>query len=105
MMSLHVLSAGTGYLYYTQETASGDELRAEGRELGDYYTVEGTPPGQWLGTGVAALGVTGNVTEEQMSNLFGKGLHPERDRIIAEKLADGYSKKEAGRAAKLGRSY
>ena len=28
MMSLHVLSAGTGYLYYTQETASGDELRA-----------------------------------------------------------------------------
>lgn len=105
MMSLHVLSAGTGYLYYTQETASGDELRAEGRELGDYYTVEGTPPGQWLGAGVAALGVAGDVTEEQMSNLFGKGLHPERDRIIAEKLADGYSQREAERAAKLGRSY
>lgn len=105
MMSLHVLSAGTGYLYYTQETASGDELRAEGRELGDYYTVEGTPPGQWLGSGVAALDVSGNVTEDQMSNLFGQGMHPDRERIIAEKIAAGYSKKEAERAAKLGRRY
>jgi len=105
MMSLHVLSAGTGYLYYTKETASGDELRAEGRELGDYYTTEGTPPGQWLGAGVAALGVSGNVTEEQMSNLFGQGMHPDRERIIAEKKAAGYSTKEAERAAKLGRRY
>lgn len=109
MMSLHVLSAGTGYLYYVQETASGDELRAEGRQLGDYYTVEGLPPGQWLGRGTAALGVSGNVTEAQMANLFGLGRHPEYEAILAAKqgseLTDKAATKAADKAAKLGRKY
>lgn len=109
MMSLHVLSAGTGYLYYTQETASGDELRAGDRQLGDYYTVQGLPLGQWLGRGAAALGVSGNVTEAQMANLFGQGRHPEYEAILAAKLADGLPAKAAEKAAqaeaKLGRRY
>ncbi|SDQ03514.1 MobF family relaxase [Arthrobacter crystallopoietes] len=109
MMSLHVLSAGTGYLYYTQETASGDELRAGDRQLGDYYTLKGLPPGQWLGQGAAALGVAGNVTEAQMANLFGKGRHPEFEAIHQAKSASGMSAKAAERAAekeaKLGRRY
>ena len=109
MMSLHVLSAGTGYLYYTQETASGDELRAGDRQLGDYYTLKGLPPGQWLGQGAAALGVAGNVTEAQMANLFGKGRHPEYEAIHQAKSASGMSAKAAERAAekeaKLGRRY
>ncbi|MDQ0104445.1 conjugative relaxase-like TrwC/TraI family protein [Paenarthrobacter nicotinovorans] len=109
MMSLHVLSAGTGYLYYTQETASGDELRAGDRQLGDYYTVQGLPPGQWLGRGAEALGVSGNVTEAQMANLFGQGRHPEYEAILAAKLADGLPAKAAEKTAqaeaKLGRRY
>lgn len=109
MMSLHVLSAGTGYLYYTQETASGDELRSEDRQLGDYYTMEGLPPGQWLGGGAAALGVAGNVTEAQMANLFGQGRHPEYEAILAAKLDAGMPPKTAQRLAdkeaKLGRRY
>lgn len=109
MMSLHVLSAGTGYLYYTQETASGDELRAGNRQLGDYYTTEGLPPGQWLGRGAAALGVSGNVTEAQMANLFGKGRHPEYEAILQAKLASGMTAKAAEAAAqkeaKLGRRF
>jgi conjugative relaxase-like TrwC/TraI family protein len=109
MMSLHVLSAGTGYLYYTQETASGDQLRANDRQLGDYYTVEGLPPGQWIGNGAAALGMTGNVTEAQMANLFGQGRHPDYERILAEKRASGLSEKEATKSAdkeaKLGRKF
>lgn len=104
-MSLHVLSAGTGYTYYTQEVASGDELTRADRELGDYYTLHGLPPGQWLGAGCKALGVSGNVTKEQMANLFGEGLHPNRELIVQEKLADGYTQKNAEKAAMLGRKY
>ncbi|MET3165084.1 UNVERIFIED_ORG: conjugative relaxase-like TrwC/TraI family protein [Arthrobacter sp. UYEF10] len=77
MMTVHKLSAGDGYTYYTREVATGDELRAGNRSLGDYYTVDGNPPGQWGGGGAALLEVTGAVSEAQMSALYGEGLHPD----------------------------
>jgi conjugative relaxase-like TrwC/TraI family protein len=83
VMTVHKLSAGDGYAYYTSEVASADELRAGDRELGDYYTVEGMPPGQWVAHSQALLGVAGEVSEAQMAALFGEGLHPEADRILA----------------------
>ncbi|MHA7220371.1 MobF family relaxase [Arthrobacter sp. MDT1-48-3] len=82
-MTVHKLSAGDGYAYYTSEVASGDELRAGDRELGDYYTVEGMPPGQWVGHSEQLLGVSGEVTEAQMKALFGEGLHPEAASMLA----------------------
>ncbi|BBE24578.1 hypothetical protein MN0502_34610 (plasmid) [Arthrobacter sp. MN05-02] len=82
-MTVHKLSAGDGYAYYTSEVASGDELRAGDRELGDYYTVDGMPPGQWVGHSEQLLGVSGEVTEAQMKALFGEGLHPEAASILA----------------------
>ncbi|WP_394252931.1 MobF family relaxase [Arthrobacter pityocampae] len=82
-MTVHKLSAGDGYAYYTSEVASADELRAGDRELGDYYTVEGMPPGQWVGHSEQLLGVSGEVTEAQMKALFGEGLHPEAASILA----------------------
>ncbi|MGX5358988.1 MobF family relaxase [Kocuria sp. KH4] len=82
-MTLHKLSAGDGYAYYTSEVASADELRHGDRELGDYYTVEGMPPGQWVAHSEALLGVSGEVTEAQMAALFGEGIHPDADRILA----------------------
>ncbi|MGQ1840286.1 MobF family relaxase, partial [Kocuria turfanensis] len=82
-MTVHKLSAGDGYAYYTSEVASADELRAEGRELGDYYTVEGMPPGQWVAHSEALLGVSGEVTEAQMAALFGEGIRPDAERILA----------------------
>lgn len=105
MMTMHVLSAGDGYTYYTSEVATGDARRDHDRELGDYYTADGNPPGRWMGGGAAVLGVSGTVTEEQMKALFGEGLHPDADRIIAEALAEGKTGKQAQEAAKLGRSY
>ena len=75
-MTVHKLSAGDGYTYYTREVASGDELRATGRELGDYYHLSGYPPGQWGGRGATHLEVNGEVTEKQMQLLYGEGLHP-----------------------------
>ena len=97
MMTVHKLSAGDGYAYYTSEVASADELRSGDRELGDYYTVEGMPPGQWVGHSTELLGVTGEVTEEQMAALFGEGLHPDAARL----LTDGATEKEV----QLGQKY
>lgn len=102
---MHILSAGDGYVYYTSETVTGDVKRESGRELGDYYTEDGNPPGVWVGGGLAALGVSGVVTEEQMKALYGEGLHPDAERIIAEAQAQGKTVGEATKAAKLGRSY
>ncbi|MFE2091514.1 relaxase domain-containing protein, partial [Streptomyces sp. NPDC059460] len=42
------------------------------------------------------------VTEGQMRNLFGEGLHPDADRIVADRLAAGDSPAAAARAARLG---
>jgi conjugative relaxase-like TrwC/TraI family protein len=83
VMTVHKLSAGDGYAYYTSEVASADELRSGDRELGDYYTVEGMPPGQWVGHSEQLLGVSGEVTEAQMKALFGEGVHPEAASILA----------------------
>ena len=76
MMTVHKLSAGDGYKYYTHEVASGDALRANDRELGDYYTVDGMPPGQWIGTAPEALGLSGEVSEAHMHTLFGQKFTP-----------------------------
>ncbi|TYC96856.1 relaxase domain-containing protein [Arthrobacter echini] len=84
MMTVHKLSAGDGYTYYTSEVASADELRAGDRELGDYYTVDGMPPGQWTAHSEQLLGVSGEVTEAQMAALFGQGIHPNAKALIAE---------------------
>lgn len=84
MMTVHKLSAGDGYTYYTREVASADELRAADRSLDDYYTVDGNPPGQWGGGGLAQLGVSGEVTEAQMAALFGEGLHPNTEKMLAD---------------------
>lgn len=75
-MTVHKLSSGDGHLYYTQEVASGDQLRSGDRELGDYYQVTGMPPGQWHGSGVGHFDLKGAVSEAQMDALFGDGYTP-----------------------------
>jgi len=70
MMTVHKLSAGDGYRYYTGEVASADVLRDPNREHGDYYMVEGMPHGQWVGSGAADIALYGKVLEDQMADLF-----------------------------------
>ncbi len=65
-MTVHVLHAGDGYTYLTHQVASGDHQRRRGEALADYYTAAGNPPGRWVGTGLAAMGVDGRVSEAQM---------------------------------------
>lgn len=104
-MTLHRLHAGDGYEYLTKQVASGDRLRDKTRDLTDYYTDNGTPPGVWMGRGAAALGLSGQVTEPQMQALFGEGLHPNADNIIAAAIADGKTAKQAIEAARIGRMF
>ena len=90
-MTVHKLSTGDGHLYYTNEVASGDQLRAADRELGDYYQVTGMPPGQWIGSGTEHFGLSGQVvTEEQMDALFGSGDTPLDPEKLAEQRAETY---------------
>jgi conjugative relaxase-like TrwC/TraI family protein len=105
MMTLHKLHAGDGYTYLTRQVAAGDEGRSAGQKLVDYYTASGNPPGRWLGAGAADLSVTGRVREDQMRALFGKGMHPDAEQIIALETAAGRSTAEATKAAKLGRAF
>lgn len=76
MMTVHKLSVGDGYQYYVNEVATGDALRQNGREIGDYYTLDGMPPGQWIGTAPDALGLSGEVSEAHMHTLFGQKFTP-----------------------------
>lgn len=86
MLTIHKLTSGDGFRYYTAEVASNDVLRASDRELGDYYVVEGMPPGQWVGAGAADLGLKGNVSEEQMEVLFGHKFTPLETEEITDLL-------------------
>jgi conjugative relaxase-like TrwC/TraI family protein len=105
MMTLHKLHAGDGYTYLTRQVAAGDERRSAGQELADYYTATGNPPGRWMGAGAGDLAIGGRVTEAQMRALFGRGMHPDAEQIIALELAAGRTRQEAEKAAKLGRAF
>ncbi len=101
VMTLHKLTAGDGYTYLTRQVASADQRRA-GQSLADYYAATGNPPGRWLGAGAHDLDLTGVVGEAQMRALFGRGEHPDSDRLVAAALAAGASLLEARRAGRLG---
>lgn len=86
MMTVHKLSVGDGYHYYVNEVATGDALRQNGREIGDYYAVDGMPPGQWIGSAPDALGLSGEVSEAHMHTLFGQRFTPIETMEVKEML-------------------
>lgn len=106
MMTLHTLYAGSGYTYLTDSVASGDRELQPGQSLANYYSSDkGTPAGQWTGAGAQRLGVTGEVTEAHMLALFGEGIHPKADEIIAQEINNGRGARQALRSAKIGRVF
>jgi conjugative relaxase-like TrwC/TraI family protein len=104
-MTCHVLHAGDGYTYLTDQVASDDMQRPAGQSLADYYTAAGNPPGRWAGSGCADLGISGFVREEQMLALFGEGLHPEANERIQQLVAQGTTFPAALREQRLGRRF
>jgi hypothetical protein len=78
-MSIHKLSAGSGYDYLTRQVAALDATAKGHAGLASYYTERGETPGSWIGSGMAGIdGLSAGdaVTAEQMRALFGAGLHP-----------------------------
>jgi conjugative relaxase-like TrwC/TraI family protein len=78
---MRVMSAGDGYRYLLKTVAAGDGNRDLTTALTRYYQEKGTPPGFWLGSGIAGLGdgelVPGSeVTESQLQLLLGLGCDP-----------------------------
>jgi conjugative relaxase-like TrwC/TraI family protein len=78
-MSIHKLTAGSGYDYLTRQVAALDATEKGHIGLASYYTERGESPGAWIGSGldgIDGLTVGDAVTAEQMRALFGCGLHP-----------------------------
>jgi hypothetical protein len=78
-MSLHKLTAGSGYDYLTRQVAALDATEKGHTGLASYYTQRGETSGVWIGSGldgIDGLTVGDPVTAEQMRALFGCGLHP-----------------------------
>jgi DNA primase catalytic core len=78
-MSIHKLTAGSGYDYLTRQVAAFDATEKGHVPLASYYAERGETPGVWIGSGLAVidgLQMGDPVTAEQMQALFGVGLHP-----------------------------
>ena len=78
-MSMHKLTAGSGYDYLTRQVAALDATEKGHTGLASYYTERGETPGVWIGSGldgIDRLAAGDPVTAEQMRALFGCGLHP-----------------------------
>src|SRR4051794_41834741 len=97
-MSIHKLTAGSGYDYLTRQVAVLDATDKGHTGLAAYYSQRGERPGVWVGaglTGIDGLSRGDPVTAEQMQALFGQGLHPlavqNRERLAGAGLAEaGY---------------
>lgn len=78
-MSLHKLTAGSGYDYLTRQVAAMDATDKGHTGLASYYTEKGETPGVWIGSGmdgIDGLEVGDTVTADHMQSLFGSGHHP-----------------------------
>lgn len=88
---MRVMSSGDGYKYLLRTVAAGDGDRALSTPLTRYYAENGSPPGRWLGSAVAALhgggiAVGDQVTEAQLQLLVGMG----RDPVTGDALGSAY---------------
>ena len=82
MISIRRISLGGGYRYLTDSVAAGDGAAEQTNSLARYYAESGTPPGVFLGAGLADLdggrGVeTGLlVTEQHLENILAACADP-----------------------------
>ncbi|MEV0297076.1 MobF family relaxase [Nocardia sp. NPDC050710] len=56
--TLHKVTAGDGYKYYTRQVAAHDASERGRSALADYYSARGETPGTWLGSGLPGLTIT-----------------------------------------------
>lgn len=89
-VTISPMHVGRGFEYLLRTVAAGDGDRSLRDPLTRYYTEEGTPPGFWLGSGVASLEsdlrVGDEVTEEHLKRLIRHGQHP----VTGDQLGSRY---------------
>lgn len=107
-MSMHKLTAGSGYDYLTRQVAAHDTTEKGHTGLTSYYTERGEAPGTWIGSGmqgIDGLEAGSVVTSEQMQALFGSGHHPlaqeRQDRLAGPDL----TARDYREASRLGTPY
>ena len=82
MISLRRMTLGSGYRYLMESVAVGDGAPGHPSNLTRYYATSGTPPGVFLGAGLAGLDdgrgveVGSQVTEQHLFNLLGMCADP-----------------------------
>ncbi|KOV92852.1 MobF family relaxase, partial [Streptomyces sp. NRRL WC-3723] len=86
--------------YYRRNIALGDGAQGSAPTVSS--AVPGVPPGVWHGQAARALGLSGIVSDAQMRALFGLGMHPDAEALVARELSEGASLKRAMKAARLG---
>ena len=97
MVSIRRVSLGSAYRYLLKSVAAGDGAAGSANTLSRYYASSGTPPGVFMGSGLAALdderGVEAGtrVTEEHMANVFAAMADP-----VSGKPMGGVPKAPAG---------
>jgi conjugative relaxase-like TrwC/TraI family protein len=106
-MSIRKVSAGHGYAYVLKSVVNADGDRTAPDQVTRYYLEAGTPPGFWLGKGVAYLGhgelAPGQtVTATQLKRLIGAGRDPvtgdplgrdfQQYKSVAERIEDRVAK-------------
>lgn len=81
-MSIRRLSLGAGYRYLMESMAVGDGRPEQSSSLTHYYAESGTPPGVFLGSGLAHLGggvgvePGREVTDEHLYRMLGECADP-----------------------------
>src|SRR6516162_1171939 len=95
MISIRRISLGGGFRYLMESVARGDGAPNPSASLAAYYAASGTPPGRFLGRGLAGLdggkGVkAGSVeTEGHLRNMLGACCDPVSGRPVGRVLNAG----------------
>ncbi|KUG59234.1 hypothetical protein AVL62_05995 [Serinicoccus chungangensis] len=109
-MTLHKLTAGSGYDYLTRQVARQDATEVGHAGLASYYTERGETPGAWMGsgmTGIIGLEAGDTVTAKHMQNLFGYGIQPlgEDAATLARRGSPHVDETDLDRVMLMGRAY
>src|SRR4029077_17713267 len=88
------LHAGHDVAYFTRGQGRGGCAGAM-----SYYTAAGEAPGEWIGKGAAALGLSGVVDPEVIEHLYQENTGPGGELLVKRRQAKKAQEREAAAVA------